>query len=101
MRPVPRSRHLLAVLILAAASAVSGYFVSLDDRLSTAQANIASAAVKRYDPQRYTHDPIFGDELLWRFHTPAVQGILELFLVPTDYQDLRLPFRAMGGVAAR
>jgi len=98
MRPVPRSRHLLAVLILAAASAVSGYFVSLDDRLSTAQANIASAAVKRHDPQRYTHDPIFGDELLWRFHTPAVQGILELFLVPTDYQDLRLPFRAMAGV---
>lgn len=98
MRPVPRSRHLLAVFLFAAVAALAGYLALHDQRLSSAQVNIASAAVKRHDPQTFRHDPIFGDSQLWRFHTPAVQGMLELVLVPTDYQDLHLPFRAMAGV---
>ncbi|MGB2820801.1 MAG: hypothetical protein WBF17_07465 [Phycisphaerae bacterium] len=97
MRPVPRSRHLLAVMIFAAVAAASGYFASIEDRLSGAQVDIATAAVKRHDPGAFPHDPVFGEKKLWLFHSPAFQSLLELVLVPTDYQDLRLPFRVMSG----
>lgn len=98
MRPIPESRHLVAVIIFAAVAAAAGYFASLDDEVSDSQLNIASAAVKRHDPGSFPHDPIFGDRQLWRFHTPAFQGLMELVLVPTDYQDLLLPFRALAGI---
>ena len=102
MRPVPRSRHLVAVLIFAGVGAATGYLASVDDRLSDSQVNIASAALKRHRPETFQHDPIFGqkrfEDQLWRFHTPAFQGLLELVLVPTKYEDLRLPFRALAGV---
>jgi len=98
MRPVPQTRHLLAVMIFAAVAAMEGYFASIDDRLSDAQVNIATAAVKRHDPGLFEHDPILGERRLWMFHTPAFQSLLELVLVPTNYEDLRLPFRAMAGV---
>jgi hypothetical protein len=98
MRPVPEARHLVAVLILAAVAAAEGYFASLDDRLSDAQVNIASAAIKRQQPDSFPNDPIFGERQFWRFHTPAFQSLLEIVLVPTGYQDPYLPFRAMAGV---
>jgi hypothetical protein len=97
MRPVPRSRHLLAVVIFAAVAAASAYFASVEERLSSAQVNIAAAAVKRHDPEAFPHDPVFGESRLWLFHTPAFQSLLELVLVPTGYHDLRLPFRVMAG----
>ena len=98
MRPIPQSRHPLAVLIFAAVAAAAGYFAFMDDRLSSSQVNIASAAVKRHDPACFRHDAVFGERELWRFHTPAFQSLLELVLVPTSYQDLRLPFRALAGI---
>lgn len=98
MRPVPESRHLWAVMIFAAVAAAAGYFASVDDQVSDSQINIASAAVKRHDPGSFPHDPVFGERQLWRFHTPAFQGLMELVLVPTDYQDLMLPFRALAGI---
>ena len=85
-------------MIFTAVAATEGYLASLDDRLGEAQVNIATAAVKRHDPDLFEHDPIFGERRLWLFHTPAFQSLLELVLVPTDYQDLHLPFRAMAGV---
>lgn len=100
MRPVPQSRHLLAVLFFAGVSAVTGYLASVEDRLTPTQVSIAAAAVKRQDPATFRHDPIFGNpkRKLWLFHTPAFQSLMELALVPTGYQNLRLPFRAMAGV---
>ena len=98
MRPIPKHRHLVAVMIFAAVAAGQGYMASLDDRLSDSQVNIASAAGKRHDPSSFAHDPVFGESKLWLFHTPAIHGLLELMLVPTQYQDLRLGFRALAGV---
>ena len=98
MRPVPRSRHLLAVMVFAAVAAASAYLASMDHRLSSAQVNIATAAVKRHDPAAFPHDLVFGEGKLWLFHTPAFQSLLELVLVPTGYHNLHLPFRVMAGV---
>jgi len=81
-------------MILTAAAALAGYLALHDNELSSPQVNIAAAAVKRHDPGAFAHDPIYGDSKLWLFHTPAYQGMLELVLVPSDYQDLLLPFRA-------
>ena len=100
MRPIPRPRHLTAVLIFAAVAAATAYLASLDDQMSGPQVNIATAAIKRHSPGTFGHDPVYGEGKLWQFHTPAYQSLLELTLVPTDYQDLRLPFRAMAGVMA-
>jgi hypothetical protein len=87
-------------MIFAAVSAVAGYLAFLDDRLSSRQVSIASAAVKRNDYEAFRHDPIFGDpkRKLWLFHTPAFQSLMESVLVPTGFQDLHLPFRAMAGM---
>lgn len=99
MRPIPRTRHLLAVLIFAGASVAAGYMAMLDDRLSKTQIGIASVAAKRYEPELFADDPVFGESGRWRFHTPFLQSLLEVILLPTGYQDLTLPFRAMTGVA--
>jgi len=98
MRPVPRSRHLLAVMVFAAIAATSAYLASMDNRLSSAQISIATAAVKRHNPDAFPHDLVFGESKLWLFHTPAFQSLLELVLVPTGYHDLHLPFRVLAGV---
>jgi len=86
-------------LIFAAASAAGGYFALLDNQLSDTQVNIATIAAKRHQQDLFTHDPVFGSSELWRFHTPLNQALLEMVLVPSDYRDLSLPFRAMTGVA--
>ncbi len=99
MRPIPRTRHLLAVLIFAGASAAAGYMATIDDRLSKTQIGIASVAVKRHEPELFADDPVFGESGRWRFHTPFLQSLLEVILLPTGYQDLTLPFRALTGVA--
>jgi hypothetical protein len=99
MRPIPQPKHPLAVAVLAGVAAMYGYLASQDDRLSPTQVNIACAALKRQRPESaFRGDGVYGAGGLWRFHTPAYQGLLELTLVPTDYQDIRLPFRAMSGI---
>lgn len=99
MRPIPEPKHPLAVIILAGVAALYGYLASQDDRMSPTQVNIACAAIKRQRTETaFRGDPVYGAGDLWRFHTPAYQGLLELTLVPTDYQDVRLPFRAMSGI---
>ena len=95
MRPVPRSRHFVAVLIFAAVSVAFGCAAFFDNHLSESQMNIASSAMKRHRPGLYPHDPVFGPSELWRFQTPSAQVLLELILVPTDYEDLTLPFRLL------
>ncbi len=98
MRPIPRKRHLLAVLILAGVSSAGGYLAMLDDRPSKTQINIATVAIKRHQPNLFANDQVFGASGRWRFHTPLHQALLEMILVPSGYQDLTLPFRAIAGV---
>jgi hypothetical protein len=83
--------------MLAAVAAASGYFAMLDDRLSDTQIHIATAALKRGHRDLFASDPVYGDPVLWRFSSPAFAGLLELFLVPTDFADPSLPFRALAG----
>jgi len=85
-------------MILTAAAALAGYLALYDNNLGNSQVNIASAAIKRHDSSAFAHDPVFGDSKLWLFNTPAYQSMLELVLVPTDYQDMMLPFRVAAGV---
>ncbi len=98
MRSIPRTRHLLAVLIFAAVSAAAGYMAILDDRLSKSQVAIATVAINRHQPELFSNDTIYGDSSRWRFHTPFLQSLLEVILLPTGYRDLSLPFRALTGV---
>ena len=99
MRPVPRSRHLAAVLVFAAVAAASGYMAFMDRHLSDTQIEIATGALKRQQPELFKHDLVFGEGELWRVHSPAMYGLLELSLVPTEYRDLALPFRLLAPVA--
>jgi hypothetical protein len=99
MRPVPRPKHRLAVLIFAAVATAGGYLAVHDARMSPGQVHIATAAVKRANPTLYPFDPVYGSSGLWRASSPTLHGVLEMVLVPTRYEDLSLPFRAMGGLA--
>jgi len=99
MRPVPKRRHLLAALIFVACAALAGDFAMLDERLSNTQVSIATVAVKRPNQDDlFKNDPVFGRSDLWRFHTPVYQALMEMVLVPTEYEDVTLPFRAMTGL---
>ena len=98
MRPIPQSRHLVAILLLAGVAATSGYLAAHDERLSDAQEYAATAALKRNAADRFAHDPIYGPSRLWQFHPPAFQIPLEMVLIPTGYRDPMLPFRIMTGV---
>jgi len=70
----------------------------IDDRLSGTQVDIAAIAAKRHQTDLFANDPVLGHDRRWRFNTPAFQTPLEMMLVPTDYRDLTLPFRAMTGM---
>jgi hypothetical protein len=100
MRPIPRSRHLVAVVLLAAVAAATGYLAAADFRLGDGQVHAACTALKRHDRSLFAHDPVFGRSSLWRFHSPAFQGLLETVLLPAGYDDPVVAFRALAGVAA-
>lgn len=99
MRPVPHSRHYLAAILFAAVAAASGYLAMLDYRLSQTQVDISTAAIKRSQPSLFAQDPVYGPVAMWRFGSPAFQGLLEMSLAPTAYQDLSLPYRLMTPLA--
>lgn len=96
MRPTPRQRHLVAVVLFAAVASACTYGAIWDDYLSDEQIHIATAAAKAHQPgEVYPNDLVYGPNLLWRSNSPVFQGLLRLTLVPTDYSDLALPFRVM------
>jgi len=98
MRPIPQSRHLWAILIFVAVSVACGRLAMLDDRLSDPQTHLATSALKRHQPDLFAGDAAFGTSL-WQAQTPALQGAMEMVLIPTAYRDPALPFRVMTGLA--
>jgi hypothetical protein len=101
MRPVPSTKHVLSVVIFLAFSVGSGYLAWKDHRLSEEQISFATAAVKRHQPNLMKYDTVYGDVhadgRLRQLHTPVFLSLMELSLIPTNYEDLTLPFRV--GVA--
>lgn len=101
MRPVPSTKHVLSVVIFLAVSTGSGYLAWKDHRLSEEQVSFATAAVKRHQPDLLQYDTVYGDVhaqgRLRQLHTPVFLSLMELSLIPTNYEDLTLPFRV--GVA--
>ncbi len=97
MRPVPSSKHILSIVIFLAYSLGCGYLAWQDDRLSEEQVHFATAAAKRLDPEGLKYDTVYGeihaDGRLGQIHTPVFLALMELSLIPTNYQDLMLPFR--------
>jgi len=100
MRPVPRSRHHLAVLLLAAAATFSAYSAMMDNRLSDLQVQTATSLLKRNQPSLYPHDPVYGASKLWLTHSPAFQAALEMVAVPTAMADTALPYQILTPILA-
>lgn len=98
MKPGLRSRHFLAVTVLAAVSTLYARLALDDYRMSPAQMGIAAAALKDNDRSLFPRDPVFGSSSMWQMHSPLFQGVLRLWLVPHSYDDVTMPFRAMAGV---
>ncbi len=98
MKPLHRSRHFTAVLILSVAAGCYGYMAIYDTRLDDSQIRLATAAMKEHDPSLYPHDPVFRDDGLWRGHSPLFLGAMKTLLISTDYDDPTLPFRIMSPV---
>lgn len=56
MRPVPRSRHLIALAIFAIVVVLYGYMAYVDNRLCDSQVHLATAAFRHHH-----HDALTGD----------------------------------------
>ena len=98
MRPIPESRHVLAVAILAALSAAGGFLAWHDDRLSEEQYRAATAAAKRHQAELMTRDIIYGDSGVWRLQSPAFSRIYDEMMALGGHRDQLLPFRMMTGL---
>lgn len=98
MRPIPKSRHLPAVLLLALASAAGGYFACLDRRVSEEQVRGLTAAVRHHQGDLYAHDFAFGPDGVWQFESPAYQTIIRWIFRLTGYGDELLPARILAGI---
>ncbi len=99
MRPIPRSKHILAVAIFAAVAAAAGYIAMYDDYLGPSQYYIGTLALKSHDGSLYPCDPVFGGSNMWRLQSPVLPGILDMMLLPSGYQDPTLAIRVLCGVA--
>ncbi|MBN1942006.1 MAG: hypothetical protein JW849_01815 [Phycisphaerae bacterium] len=101
MRPVPSTKHVLSVTIFLAFAAGSGYLAWKDHRLGEEQIGFATASLKRHQPNLLNYDTVYGEVhaqgRLPQLHTPVFLSLMELSLIPTNYEDLALPFRV--GVA--
>jgi hypothetical protein len=98
MRPVPRPQHLISAMIFIAVAILYGYQATYDTRLSESQVYMGASLLKNHDPSLFAADPVFGPSRLWQLHTPALQGIFDLVLIPTDFLDAALPFRILAGI---
>ena len=99
MRPVPKPKYLLTAAIFVAVAAAYAALAFQDYRLGTSQIYMSAAALKHHDPSLYPCDSLFGQGDIWRSYTPVVQRFMDLFLSPTGYEDLYLPFRCLVAVA--
>jgi hypothetical protein len=105
MRPVPRSKHILAGAIFLVVAAASSYLAFEDTRFSDEQVYFATTAAKRHQPELYRFDSVYGNVhgvvngrgQLWRVQTPVLLGMMDMVLVPEGYRNLLLPFRLMAG----
>ena len=98
MRPVPRSRHLVALAIFVAVAALYAYLAATDYRMDDEQFHLATAALRREKPELLRTDLIYGRSRMWQAHPPMFLAILETILSPSDYRDLTLPFRILVGI---
>ncbi|MFW6146396.1 MAG: hypothetical protein ACOC7R_03585 [Planctomycetota bacterium] len=90
MRPVPKPRHLVAVLILAGVAAVAALLAWFEPRLDDRQVAMATGAVRAVHEDLYLHDVVYGASELWELDNPIWRWYL------------REAFRATGrGDAAR
>ncbi len=105
MRPVPRSKHILAGAIFLLVAAASSYLAFEDTRFSDEQVYFATTAAKRHQPELYRFDSVYGNVhgvvngrgQLWRVQTPVLLAMMDMVLVPEGYRNLLLPFRLMAG----
>ncbi len=95
MRPTPKSRHILALALLAATAAGAALLAWQDDRLSEEQYRAAAASVKRHEPALMTRDILYGDSGIWRLQSPAYARVYDLLMDLTGHRNELLPFRIM------
>ncbi len=100
MKPRPRPRHIIAILIFLAVAGSYGVMAFHEARLTDRQVLLATSAMKDHDPSLLAYDDTFGTSEKWRMDSPMVLGLMKLALVPAGYADPALPFRMMTGVVA-
>lgn len=100
MKPRPRARHFIAILIFLAVAGSYGVMAFHETRLTDRQVLVATSALKDHDPSLFAYDNTFGPGGKWRLDSPMLLGLMKLALVPSGYADPALPFRMMTGVVA-
>ncbi|NLF31284.1 MAG: hypothetical protein GX591_10410 [Planctomycetes bacterium] len=70
MRPPPRPRHLVAVLVFAGVAAIGGLLAFGETRLDDRQVAMATGAVRAVHEDYYPHDVVYGSDALWKLDNP-------------------------------
>ncbi len=97
MRPAPKARHFLGILILAATSTVAGLLALCPSELTAEQINVTVNAVRAVEGDVYARDPVFGRSGLWRFQTPVWQWYLRQSYRATGLTGVHLAFASLVG----
>jgi len=88
MRPVPKARHLIALIVFAAVSAVGGLLATGETRLTDRQVGMATGAVRYVHDDLFGRDAVFGDSGLWRQDNPVWQWYLREAYRATGREDV-------------
>ncbi|MCE5279837.1 MAG: hypothetical protein ABFD92_03515 [Planctomycetaceae bacterium] len=91
---------MMALAIFVAVAAIYGTQAFYDQRLDREQLQLATAAMKRHNPDLFPRDMVFGPGRMSEMHPPLFLGAMEMVLIPTDYRDPTLPFRVLAPIVA-
>ncbi|MCJ7542961.1 MAG: hypothetical protein MUP47_00070 [Phycisphaerae bacterium] len=90
MRPIPRSKHTPAVVVLLAVAALYGGLATTDSSLDDRQITLATAALSASDGGLFPADPLFGPKGPVFSPSPAFAGAMRLMLPVTGGDPIRL-----------
>lgn len=98
MKPRPRERHGIAVLLFAAIAAATGFLAQTGQDLHVEQIGAATAALRRAQPELYPADPVFGPDDLRRIHPPLSQTLMERIGIANRHQERSVRFGVLAGL---
>ncbi len=96
MRPIPQTKHLVAVLVFLAVAVFYDRLAAIDHTLSDSQIFLTTVSLKSIDGRLFPADPLFSSTAVPPLLSPVLKNVLNLVLL-TAPGDPVLPLRLLVG----